>query len=108
MNKLYLKSIFAAWLMLCVGVSAWAATTYCGTTITSVNQKHSAAITCSSLGENRYLFEFVSEDEFTGYNAGSNFFMKVNGMSLDFFTDFSISSTPSSWWKFMGGRLYGL
>lgn len=79
MNKLYLKSIFAAWLMLCVGVSAWAATTYCGTTITSVNQNHSAAITCSSLGENRYLFEFVSEDEFTGYNAGSNFFMKVNG-----------------------------
>lgn len=79
MNKLYLKSIFAAWLMLCVGVSAWAATTYCGTTITSVNQKHSAAITCSSLGENRYLFEFVSEDEFTGYIAGSNFFMKVNG-----------------------------
>lgn len=80
MNKLYLKSIFAAWLMLCVGVSAWAATTYCGTTITSVNQKHSAAITCSSLGENRYLFEFVSEDEFTGYNAdGSNFYMNVNG-----------------------------
>lgn len=79
MNKLYLKSIFAAWLMLCVGVSAWAATTYCGTTITSVNQNHSAAITCSSLGENRYLFEFVSEDEFTGYNAESNFFMKVNG-----------------------------
>lgn len=79
MNKLYLKSIFAAWLMLCVGVSAWA-TTYCGTTITSVNQKHSAAITCSSLGENRYLFEFVSEDEFTGYNAdGSNFYMNVNG-----------------------------
>lgn len=80
MTKLYLKSIFAAWLMLCVGVSAWAATTYCGTTITSVNQKHSAAITCSSLGENRYLFEFVSEDEFTGYNAGSNFFMNVNGV----------------------------
>lgn len=79
MNKLYLKSIFAAWLMLCVGVSAWA-TTYCGTTITSLNQKHSAAITCSSLGENRYLFEFVSEDEFTGYNAGSNFFMNVNGV----------------------------
>lgn len=80
MNKLYLKSIFAAWLMLCVGVSAWAATTYCGTTITSVNQNHSAAITCSSLGENRYLFEFVSEDEFTGYNAdGSNFYMNVNG-----------------------------
>lgn len=79
MNKLYLKSIFAAWLMLCVGVSAWAATTYCGTTITSVNQNHSAAITCSSLGENRYLFEFVSEDEFTSYNAESNFFMKVNG-----------------------------
>lgn len=82
MNKLYLKSIFAAWLMLCVGVSAWAATTYCGTTITSVNQKHSAAITCSSLGENRYLFEFVSEDEFTGYNAdGSNFHMYINGMN---------------------------
>ena len=80
MNKLYLKSIFAAWLMLCVGVSAWAATTYCGTTITSVNQKHSAAITCSSLGENRYLFEFVSEDEFTAYNAGSNFYMNVNGV----------------------------
>lgn len=80
MNKLYLKSIFAAWLMLCVGVSAWAATTYCGTTITSENQKHSAAITCSSLGENRYLFEFVSEDELTGYNAvGSNFYMNVNG-----------------------------
>lgn len=81
MNKLYLKSIFAAWLMLCVGVSAWAATTtYCGTTITSDNQKHSAAITCSSLGENRYLFEFVSEDEFTSYNAvGSNFYMNVNG-----------------------------
>lgn len=80
MNKLYLKSIFAAWLMLCVGVSAWAATTYCGTTITSVNQNHSAAITCSSLGENRYLFEFVSEDEFTSYNAdGSNFHMNVNG-----------------------------
>ena len=79
MNKLYLKSIFAAWLMLCVGVSAWAATTYCGTTITSVNQNHSAAITCSSLGENRYLFEFVSEDEFTGYNAeGSNFHMTIN------------------------------
>ena len=82
MNKLYLKSIFAAWLMLCVGVSAWAATTYCGTTITSENQKqHSAAITCSSLGENRYLFEFVSEDEFTSYNAvGSNFYMNVNGV----------------------------
>ena len=82
MNKLYLKSIFAAWLMLCVGVSAWAATTYCGTTITSVNQKHSAAITCSSLGENRYLFEFVSKDAFTSYNAdGSNFHMYVNGMN---------------------------
>lgn len=82
MTKLYLKSIFAAWLMLCVGVSAWAATTYCGTTITSVNQKHSAAITCSSLGENRYLFEFVSKDAFTGYNAdGSNFHMYVNGMN---------------------------
>lgn len=82
MNKLYLKSIFAAWLMLCVGVSAWAATTYCGTTITSVNQKHSAAITCSSLGENRYLFEFVSKDAFTSYNAdGSNFHMYINGMN---------------------------
>ena len=81
MNKLYLKSIFAAWLMLCVGVSAWA-TTYCGTTITSVNQKHSAAITCSSLGENRYLFEFVSKDAFTSYNAdGSNFHMYINGMN---------------------------
>lgn len=65
--------------MLCIGVSAWAAT-YCGTTITSVNQKHSAAITCSSLGENQYLFEFVSADAFTGYNAeGSNFHMYVNG-----------------------------
>ena len=82
MNKLYLKSIFAAWLMLCVGVSAGAATTYCGTTITSVNQKHSAAITCSSLGENRYLFEFVSKDAFTSYNADrSNFHKYVNGMN---------------------------
>lgn len=79
MSKLNLKSVFAACLMLCIGVSALAAT-YCGTAITSENNKHSAAITCSSLGENRYLFEFVSEDEFTGYNAdGSNFYMNVDG-----------------------------
>ena len=56
-----------------------AATTYCAETITSTNGQHTAKITCSSLGDNRYQFVFVSTDAFTSYNTGSNFYMNVNG-----------------------------
>ena len=55
------------------------AATYCAETITSTNSKHTAKITCSSLGDNRYQFVFVSTDAFTSYNTGSNFYMNVNG-----------------------------
>ena len=61
-------------------MTASAATTYCGETITSTNEKHTATITCQSLGNNMYRFIFESTDAFTGYNAaGSNFYMNVNG-----------------------------
>lgn len=69
-------------LLACLLLSAtWgSAATYCSETITSTNGKHTATITCSSLGNNQYQFIFTSTDAFTGYNAaGSNFYMNVNG-----------------------------
>lgn len=76
-NKLFI-------LLACLVLSAtWvsAATTYCSETITSTNGKHTAKITCSSLGGNQYQFVFVSTDAFTNYNKGSNFQMNVNGVA---------------------------
>ena len=62
-------------------MTASAATTYCGEKITSTNEKHTASITCQSLGNNVYRFIFESTEAFTGYNAaGSNFYMNVNGV----------------------------
>ena len=65
-------------------MTASAATTYCGETITSGGDNrpvHTATITCQSLGNNMYRFIFESTDAFTGYNAaGSNFYMNVNGV----------------------------
>lgn len=61
--------------------TAVSAATYCGETVTSTNGQHTAALTCSSLGNNMYQFVFESADEFTSYNAaGSNFYMEVNGV----------------------------
>ena len=59
---------------------ALSAAEYCEELITSTNGKHTANITCSSLGNNQYQFIFESTDAFTGYNAGSNFYMEVNGV----------------------------
>lgn len=60
---------------------ALSAAEYCEELITSTNGKHTANITCSSLGNNQYQFIFESIDAFTGYNAaGSNFYMEVNGV----------------------------
>lgn len=68
-------------LIACTAMTASAATTYCGEQITSTNEKHTATITCQSLGNNMYRFIFESTDAFTGYNAaGSNFYMNVNGV----------------------------
>ena len=80
MKKHLLKS-FALLAMLFSALSMSAATKYCGELITSTNGKHTANITCSSLGNNQYQFIFESTDAFTGYNAdGSNFYMEVNGV----------------------------
>ena len=68
-------------LIVCTAMTASAATTYCGEKITSTNEKHTASITCQSLGNNMYRFIFESTEAFTGYNAaGSNFYMNVNGV----------------------------
>lgn len=68
-------------LIVCTAMTASAATTYCGEKITSTNEKHTASITCQSLGNNVYRFIFESTEAFTGYNAaGSNFYMNVNGV----------------------------
>lgn len=79
MKRLSIRFFAIATLLLC----AWTASaaTYCGEVITSTNGKHTAAITCSSLGDNHYQFIFESADAFTSYNAaGSNFYMNVNGV----------------------------
>ncbi len=78
MKKHFLKS-FALLAMLFSAI-ALSAAEYCEELITSTNGKHTANITCSSLGNNQYQFIFESTDAFTGYNAGSNFYMKVNGV----------------------------
>lgn len=75
MKKFYLL-VFAILLLSTTSISA---ATYCGETINSTNGKHTAQITCSSLGNNQYLFEFVSTDAFNGYNTRSNMYMNVNG-----------------------------
>lgn len=68
-------------LIVCTAMTSSAATTYCGEKITSTNEKHTASITCQSLGNNMYRFIFESTEAFTGYNAaGSNFYMNVNGV----------------------------
>ena len=75
MKRFYILGL----LILCTVMTVHAAT-YCAETITSTNDKHTAKITCSSLGGNKYQFVFVSTDAFTSYNAaGSNFHMYVNG-----------------------------
>ena len=79
MKKHFLKS-FALLAMLFSAI-ALSAAEYCEELITSTNgSKHTANITCSSLGNNQYQFIFESIDAFTGYNAGSNFYMEVNGV----------------------------
>lgn len=79
MKKHFLKS-FALLAMLFSAI-ALSAAEYCEELITSTNGKHTANITCSSLGNNQYQFIFESIDAFTGYNAdGSNFYMEVNGV----------------------------
>ena len=75
-----MKKISLLLLVALMRVMSLSAAQYCGATITSTNGAHTAQITCSSLGNNQYLFEFVSADPFTGYNAaGSNVYMNVNG-----------------------------
>ena len=79
MKKHFLKSF--ALLAMLFSAMTMSAATYCGELITSTNGKHTAKITCSSVGSNQYQFVFESTDEFTGYNAdGSNFYMEVNGI----------------------------
>ena len=79
MKKHFLKS-FALIAMLFSAI-ALSAAKYCEELITSTNGKHTANITCSSLGNNQYQFIFESIDAFIGYNAaGSNFYMEVNGV----------------------------
>ena len=79
MKKHFLKSF--ALLAMLFSAMTMSAATYCGELITSTNGKHTANITCSSLGNNQYQFIFESTDAFTGYNAaGSNFYMEVNGV----------------------------
>lgn len=65
-------------LMVATGLQL-SATQYCQSVITGINQGHQAQISCESLGDNQYLFTFVSADTFTGYNQGSNFYANVNG-----------------------------
>lgn len=78
--KKYLLKSFALLAMLFSAI-ALSAAEYCEELITSKNGKHTAKITCSSLGNNQYQFIFESTDAFTGYNAaGSNFYMEVNGV----------------------------
>ena len=78
--KKYLLKSFALLAMLFSALTLSAAK-YCEELITSTNGKHTANITCSSLGNNQYQFIFESTDAFTGYNAaGSNFYMEVNGV----------------------------
>ena len=77
--KKYLLKSFALLAMLFSAI-ALSAAEYCEELITSTNGKHTANITCSSLGNNQYQFIFESTDAFTGYNAGSNFYMEVNGV----------------------------
>ena len=77
------KHLFKSFALIAMLFSAMtmSAATYCGELITSTNGKHTAKITCSSVGSNQYQFVFESTDEFTGYNAGgSNFYMEVNGI----------------------------
>ena len=78
MKKHFLKSI--ALLALFFSATTLSAATYCDALITSTQAVHTAQITCSSLGGNRYQFVFVSTDAFVKYNDGSNFFMNVNGV----------------------------
>lgn len=78
MKKHFLKSI--ALLALFFSATTLSAATYCDALITSTQAVHTAKITCSSLGGNRYQFVFVSTDAFVKYNDGSNFFMNVNGV----------------------------
>lgn len=75
-----MKRLYLLGLLICCAVMTLHATTYCAETITSENGKHTAKITCSSLGDNQYQFIFVSTDAFTSYNVGSNFYMNVNGV----------------------------
>lgn len=75
MKKLSLLALVVALLT----ATSLSAAQYCDATITSTNGAHTAQITCTSLGNNQYYFEFVSADAFTRYNTGSNFFMNVNG-----------------------------
>ena len=72
---------FFFWVCFSFSVMTLRAATYCAEKIISTNGKHTAKITCSSLGGNQYQFVFVSTDAFTDYNAtGSNFYMNVNGV----------------------------
>lgn len=79
MKRVTIQFFAIAFMWLCAVVAS--AATYCGEVITSVNGKHTATITCSSLGNNHYQFIFESTDAFNSYNAaGSNFYMNVNGV----------------------------
>lgn len=53
---------------------------YCGETITGTKLSHKATITCQSLGGDQYRFVFTSEEAFTSYNVGSNFYANINGV----------------------------
>lgn len=76
-----MKRLYLLGLLICCAVMTLHAATYCAETITSTNGKHTAKITCSSLGDNQYQFIFVSTDAFSSYNVGgSNFYMNVNGV----------------------------
>ena len=75
-----MKRLYLLGLLICCAVMTLHAATYCAETITSENGKHTAKITCSSLGGNQYQFIFVSTDAFSSYNVGSNFYMNVNGV----------------------------
>lgn len=75
-----MKRLYLLGLLICCAVMTLHAATYCAETITSTNGKHTATITCSSLGGNQYQFIFVSTDAFTSYIVGSNFYMNVNGV----------------------------
>ena len=75
-----MKRLYLLGLLICCAVMTLHAATYCAETITSENSKHTAKITCSSLGGNQYQFIFVSTDAFSSYNVGSNFYMNVNGV----------------------------